>query len=143
MSPADVGSTPPRPPAGELAPLMLTAEHRVAPAVRRHVASELRCPRGHLLAVTLGTATYGRWAAWRAPWVEHTPGGGWEHEWPEDAGWQTVTCTCNNRSWQLDVGWLAGQHGTLSTADLPTDTVTDDDPRSSTDSGDSPFGPSL
>lgn len=110
-----------RPDAEVLRRAMFDNHHRLVPRARRYVTADVRCPRRrHLLAVVVGTP-HGRWAAWREPWVERTPSGGWECAWSDEAWPVTVVCSCDRgkNSWLLDMPWLAGQVGTWSPDDVP------------------------
>lgn len=115
-----------RPDADALRGVMLDDRHRRTPSARQHQIADVRCPRGHLLAVAVGTR-HGPWVAWRQPWVQRTPTGGWEVEWSDQAGVQQVQCTCRDSTATLDLEKLADQRGTVPVGDAPRPPVLDAD----------------
>ena len=111
----DTGDT--RPPADELLVHALDDTHRVASPWRRYQSTALRCRRGHLVAVVLGTR-HGRLVLVR----DARPGsrqrldhGGWTAAWADEDGMASAGCVCDRgqNGWLVEVPWLAQQIGTL------------------------------
>jgi len=98
------------PPAPELLGSLLDERHRIRRGVP--ILAEVRCPRRHHRLAVIVPTPAGAYALWRAPWVEHTPSGGWETELAADAGPHAVSCTCD-RQWWVDLAQLAACRGVV------------------------------
>jgi hypothetical protein len=111
-----------RPPADALLPAMLDEQGRLRLIARQMLIADLRCPKGHLLALVVGTK-HGPWAAWRVA------GHPWSCEWvrfpsdPDMTLLQAVGCRCRSaggqRLWKVPMHWLAVQRGTVLPPPLP------------------------
>lgn len=120
---------------------MTDDRHRLTPRNKPYVRTWLRCRRRrHLLAVVVRTPQEPLVAV-KDPWVEHTPHGGWQVWWADEAWAEagTCKCPCSGGIWHMNVEWLLEQRDEVWAQDMPKPGSAQDAEPEVIDDVDNPF----